>query len=180
MLLIAFQIEFHKRYRSICLDQLSIDSLVLVGSVIGVDSGEGGVVIPVGSVEGATVVSVGWGAGVSVVGTVPGTGVFLGPGVDEGEIGVNKSGANGVNVVGVPVPASGHACKVIGNCRQLSFATQTFKSNEVCWAPRQRRMRCPFSSWALKQVTPVFVSATLKNTWLDMSSTACASSFTQN
>ena len=64
--MIAFQIEFHKRYRSICLDQLSIDSLVLVGSVIGVDSGEGGVVIPVGSVEGATVVSVGWGAGVSV------------------------------------------------------------------------------------------------------------------
>ena len=158
----------------------SVDSLVLVGSEIGVDSGEGVVIIPVGSVEGTTGVSVGRGAGVSVVGTVPGTGVFLGPGVDEADIGVNRRGVNGVKVVGVPVPLSGHACRMIGNRRQLSFATQTFKSNEVCWAPRQSRMRRPFCSWALKQVTPVFGSDTLKNTWLDMISTACASSFTQN
>jgi hypothetical protein len=68
MLLIAVQIELYNRYRSISLDQLagawidfpiSIDSVGLDSSGIGVDSGEGGVVITVGSVEGTTVFSVG-------------------------------------------------------------------------------------------------------------------------
>jgi hypothetical protein len=61
---------------------------------------------------------------------------------------------------------------VIGNSKQLALSTQTFSVKEAFWAPRQSRMRRPFISLALKQVTPVFESATWKNAWLDMINTA--------
>lgn len=97
-----------------------LDSAVLLGSGLLRGSGEGGVV-------GPAVTSVGWETGVSVAGTVAGTGVFLGPGVEDAGIGVNSIVPNGVSVVGVPVPSSGQGCSVTGNCRQLSSPTQTFK-----------------------------------------------------
>lgn len=166
-----------------------VDSGVDVGGSLVGGSGVGGAVVDVGT---GAVVDVGVGAVGEVGGMFPvGVGVgFCGRGVELGAmsvlIGVRKIGVRGVKVTtGVPAPnpvsgMSGQVCSVIGNCRQFDSPTQIFKLNVANCGPRQSRMRRPFTSWAVKQLTPPVVSDTLKDAWLDTIRTACASSLTQN
>lgn len=174
-----------------------VDPLVALGSGGGgstvagsvVEVGSGGGSVSDGGIGVTTAVSVGTGVvGTGVVGAVVGGTVVDGPpgggtNVLRGVRMIGVSGTNGAGTVGVPEPVvgmSGQGWSVIGNSKQLASSMQTFRVKDAFWAPRQSRMRRPLTSWALRQVTPEPGSATLKNAWFDMISTACASSFTQN
>lgn len=69
-------------------------------------------------------------------------------------IAVRKTGVDGVEVTtGLPAGISGHSCRATGNCRQFVLSEQIFKLKEVCCAPRQIRIRWPFTTLAVKHVT---------------------------
>lgn len=165
----------------------------VAGSAVDVGSGGGGsVVAMVVGTGGTALVLVGaeFGGAVVAGATIAAVAVagdpLLGPPGGGLSVlrGVRMTGVSGTNVAGavsVPAPVTrGHGCSVIGNSRQLSLSTQTFSVKAAFCAPRQSRMRRPSISLALKHVTPVLGSATLKNASLDMINTAWVSSFTQN
>jgi hypothetical protein len=69
-------------------------------------------------------------------------------------IAVRKMGVAGVEVTRGPLAGiSGHSCRATGNCRQFVLSEQMFKLKDVCWAPRQIRIRWPFTILAVKQLT---------------------------
>ena len=143
----------------------SVGSGALVSSAVaGGSVGRGSFVGSASSVGSGSVVDVNGGGAVVAAG---GGVTDAWAGVDEGEsFGVSSSvgtnvpiavrimGVDGVEVTReLPPWISGHSCRATGNCRQFVLSEQMFKSKEVCCAPRQMRIRWPFTTLAVKHVT---------------------------